>query len=94
MRYAYHNDGVMSWRGTSSPRQTRAADSVSLGSLGGDTTLGMPLPRAGAPEPMGACCSSCASGVGEFAIPGGTKTMMIGVALATYLLFFRKRRRR
>lgn len=80
------------WRG--GPRfQSRAADSVALGSLGGTTldtpTLIVPLP--GAPEPigvtrpaMGGCgCNSCGGhshGVGDVvdSVPGGYLT--IGVA--------------
>lgn len=53
MRYAYQRGGapLLDWtRGP--PRQSRAADSVALGSLGGSTLSGptIVLPRPGAPE--------------------------------------------
>lgn len=54
--YAYQNSGhpILSWK-HGPPRQTRAADTVSLGSLG-DPTLVLPAP--GAPEPInGLGCS-------------------------------------
>lgn len=57
-RYIYQRSGgpLLTWR-NGPPRQTRAADTVALGSLGGDTSLGMPLPRPGAPEPLDGDCS-------------------------------------
>lgn len=76
MNYAYQRTGapILQW-GRTAPLQSRAADAVSLGSLGG-TTLANPtlvLPKPGAPEPVGvtppkvalsgcSCSGSCGCG--------------------------------
>jgi len=62
MRYAYQRGGspILSWD-RAPPQQSRAADAKSLGCAGmgslegsslSDPTITMPLPRAGAPEPL------------------------------------------
>jgi hypothetical protein len=99
MKYAYQRNGapIIAWgRGPSVPHQTRAADTVALGSLGG-TTLDQPtllLPAPGAPEPilggMGGCsCSgSCGCGPGSGlsgiaeSVPGGYLTLAAVAFLA------------
>lgn len=52
-RYAYQRSGapLLTWKG-GPPRQSRAADATSLGSLEGPT-IALPLPRPGSPEPIG-----------------------------------------
>ncbi len=63
MKYAYQRGGapLLQWK-DGPPRQTRAADSVALGSTLSEPTLSMPLPRPGAPEPLGCGCSSGSNG--------------------------------
>lgn len=75
MKYAYQRAGgpILDWT-NGPPHQSRAADSVSLGSLGGGSTLDHPtllLPAPGAPEPIGvtrqamagcSCSGSCGCG--------------------------------
>jgi hypothetical protein len=108
MKYAYQYTGapLLQW-GMRPPYQSRAADTVALGSLGGSTLAGptLVLPAPGAPEPvditpgMGGCsCSgSCgcgpATGLSGFvdSIPGGYLTLGVGAFLAWRML--RKRRR-
>lgn len=102
IKYAYLRNGapLIRW-GTMAPHQSRAADTVSLGSLGG-TTLDTPtliLPRPGAPEPLplnGCSCSGtcgCGPGTGlsgiADSIPGGYVTL--GVAAFLAWKFFKKR---
>lgn len=109
MKYAYQYTGapLLQW-GMHAPYQSRAADTVALGSLGGSTLAGptLVLPAPGAPEPidvtpgMGGCsCSgSCGCGTGTGlsgfvdAIPGGYVTLGIGALIAWRML--RKKRRR
>jgi len=90
----------------SAPRQTRAADTVALGSLGGSTldgpTLGGPstiLPVPGGPEPilgMGGCsCSGscgCGTPLSDFvdSIPGGYVTLAAGGALLAWMVMRKK----
>jgi len=51
--YTYRNGPPIRW-GHGTPLQTRAADSVALGSLGGSSLQGATiLPAPGAPEPIG-----------------------------------------
>jgi hypothetical protein len=96
MRYAYQRTGgpILDWtRGP--PLQSRAADSVALGSLGG-STLDQPtlvLPAPGAPEPVGmagcSCTGSCGcNGLGGIvdAIPGGYLTLGVAAFVAWRLL--------
>lgn len=93
MRYAYQYNGapLLQW-GRSAPLQSRAADSVALGSLGG-STLDEPtllLPAPGAPEPIGvtrqglsgcACHGSCGCGGGMGGYTDSLKRgALIGVA--------------
>lgn len=63
-RYIYQRSGgpILSWRYGAIPGY-RAAETRELGSLGGssldDPTITLPLPRPGAPEPVGDCgCGS------------------------------------
>lgn len=85
MKYAYQRNGtpLVMWDNSPSvPRQSRAADTVAMGSLGGGTTLegstlGPPVifPRPGAPEPI-------LSGVGGCSCSGscGCGTALSGIA--------------
>lgn len=97
MKYAYLRAGgpILAWR-NSAPLPSRAGETVSLGSLG-ETTLGasMPLPRPGAPEPIGDCGCGCGGGGGcagamhglADAVPGGYLTLgILAGAVAVYLL--------
>jgi len=106
MKYAYQRGGapILDWsRGA--PRQSRAADTVALGSLAGssldDPTLVLPAP--GAPEPIGMAGCSCTGtcgcttsgalgALGDLAdsIPGGYVTLGIA-ALVAWKLLHRKR---
>jgi hypothetical protein len=88
MKYAYQRDGapLVRW-GQAAPAQTRAADSVSLGSLGGGSSLDhstleqatIILPRPGAPEVidgsglsgLGGCSCSGSCGCGPAASLSG-----------------------
>lgn len=77
MKYAYQRTGapILDWS-QGPPRQSRAADAVALGSLGGGSSLDHPtllLPAPGAPEPIGvtrsamsgcSCGGSCGCGPG------------------------------
>lgn len=112
MRYAYQRDGrpLVYWGAEpSAPRQTRAADTVALGSLGGSTldgpTLGGPstiLPVPGGPEPilgMGgcSCTGSCGCGPGS-GLSGIAESvpggyLTLGVAVFLAWKFFIKGRR-
>ena len=91
MRYAYQRGGapILDWS-NGPPRQSRAADSVALGSLGGGTTLDHPtlvLPAPGAPEvigvtpgmAMGGCSCSGSCGCGPSA-PGPVAAALNGIA--------------
>ncbi len=107
MKYAYQRTGapILDWR-SGPPLQSRAADSVALGSLGGGTTLDHPtlvLPAPGAPEPIGvtrggmggcSCSGSCGCGpaMGGIidAIPGGIVT--VGIAAVVAFCLFKRRR--
>jgi hypothetical protein len=106
MKYAYQRDGqpLVYWgTGPSVPRQTRAADSVALGSLGGSTLDGptLELPVPGGPEPIlsgvGGCSCSGSCGCGTplagivDSVPGGYVTLAAVAFLAWHLT---KRRRR
>lgn len=72
------------------PMPSRAADSVAMGCLA-EPTLEMPLPRPGAPEPLG--CADCNGAMGGFAISGAAKAVGLGLAaLLAYRLFVKKRR--
>lgn len=90
-RYIYQRSGgpLLTWR-NGPPRQTRAADTVALGSLGGDTTLGMPLPRPGAPEPLDGDCGCGGNSSGrDFIVDITSPSFLVGALLA-YVLFGRK----
>jgi hypothetical protein len=98
MKYAYRRAGgpILDWR-TGPPPQSRAADAVALGSLGG-SSLSQPtlvLPAPGAPEPIGvsramsgcSCRGSCGCGMsGVESIPGGWITVGIGAYLLWRLM--------
>jgi len=108
MKYAYQRQGgaIYDWNGLSVPHQSRAADSVALGSLGG-STLDQPtllLPKPGAPEPIGVtramggcgCGGSCGCSGGAMgdlvdSFPGGYVGM--GIAAVVAWMVFRKKRR-
>lgn len=101
MRYIYQRDGapLIRWQGrNSAPMQTRAADTVALGSLG-DPTLVLPVP--GGVEPLNGisckCGGSCGcSGGGLHGITDtitGNPVLAIGAAYLAYRLFFKKKRR-
>lgn len=111
MKFAYQRAGgpILDWR-TGPPRQSRAADSVALGSLGGGTTLDHPtlvLPAPGAPEPIGVtggmggcgCSGSCGCGSGMSgvldAFPGGV-VGVVGLGVGAFLLWksFKRGKRR
>jgi hypothetical protein len=99
MKFAYQYDGgPMTWRG-GVPRQSRASDAKSLGSLG-DATLVLPAP--GAPEPLNGISCKCGGSCGC----SGSKSAMDGIAdtitshpviaavaaYAAYRMFFKKKR--
>jgi hypothetical protein len=85
---------------------------LGMGSLGGTsldghtfdhhtlqgTTIGMPMPRPGAPEPLAGCACSggchCKGALGDTGAGAGTVELVIGAA-ALYLAYkhFKKRRR-
>lgn len=104
MKYVYQRAGgrILDWAG-GPPHQSRAADAVSLGSLG-DTSLDNPtlvLPLPGAPEPVGitrpamsGCGCGCTKrgGMGDLAdsVPGGYVTL--GVAALLIWRMLRKKR--
>ena len=88
--------------------QSRAADAVALGSLGGGTTLDHPtlvLPAPGAPEPVGISAQglggcSCQGSCGCNGMSGLTDSMSKGaligvgaVALFAAWMLLRKKRR-
>jgi len=99
MKFAYQRAGgpILDWR-TGPPSQSRAADTVALGSLGGGSTLDGPtlvLPAPGAPEPVGvtrqamsgcSCHGSCGCGGGMGGIvdsvPGGYITLGVAAFMA------------
>jgi hypothetical protein len=100
MRYAYQYAGgpLVRW-GQSAPLQSRAADTVALGSLGGSTLSGptLVLPAPGAPEPIGvtrgalngcSCHGSCGCGMGDVfdAVPGGM-VGAIAIGAGAFLLW-------
>lgn len=103
MRYAYQNSGgqMIRW-GRSAPAQTRAGDTVGLGSLGDPTIV---MPRPGAPEPINGSyismgCSGCSGGMAGDVDWGRTvaslpASVKIGGALAlAYLLHKHLKKRR
>ncbi len=104
MKYAYQYTGqpLLQW-GMHPPYQSRAADTVALGSLGGSTLAGptLVLPAPGAPEPIGvtrlamsgcSCSGSCGCGPGS-ALGGMFDAIPGGVAtlgvagLGLYLIY-------
>jgi hypothetical protein len=98
MRYLYSGltagHPLLSWR-SGPPRQTRAADATSLGSLGDPTLV---LPRAGAPEPINCAAIGdlgCQPGTGMSGIvdtiSGLPTVVKIGGAIALAYLLFKKR---
>jgi hypothetical protein len=84
-RYAYQRGSapLLSWKG-GPPRQTRAADTVGLGSLG-DPTIALPLPRPGAPEPVGGLGCGC-GGSRDIIIDVASPSFVVGAAVGFFLL--------
>lgn len=101
MRYAYQRQGgpILDWS-AGPPMQSRAADTVALGTLAGSSLDGptLVLPAPGAPEPIlggmsGCSCSgTCGCGSGSplsglvDSVPGGYVTLGIAAILAWRLL--------
>lgn len=86
-RYAYQRTGapLLTWKG-GPPRQTRAADATSLGSLG-DPTLALPLPRPGSPEPVGGLGCGCESSSSrDVVIDLMSPSFVVGAAVGYFLL--------
>lgn len=99
MKYAYERQGsgLLTW-GMAAPKESRAGETASLGSLGGATLV---LPAPGAPEPIlsgvggCSCQGSCGCGGGAMSdfvdsVPGGYITLGVAAFLAWKML--RKRR--
>jgi hypothetical protein len=98
MKYVYQRTGapLLSWK-NAPPQQTRAADTkalgcgcgAGLGSLEGSTlsgpTVSMPLPRAGAPEPIPDVMTGRAAGTALSDFPGGTVGKAVALAAAGFL---------
>lgn len=94
--YVYRRRGgpLLVWK-NGPPNQSRAADSVAMGCLS-EPTLEMPLPRPGAPEPLGCAgnpdCAGSKGAMGGFAVSGAAKVAAVGLAaLLAYRLFVHKR---
>lgn len=86
MKFAYQRGGqpILNWR-HGPPNQTRAADTVALGSVLDEPTLGVPLPRPGAPEPLNGCgCHG--GGVGDVTIDLTSTSFIAGLAAGWLLL--------
>jgi hypothetical protein len=90
-RYPYQRGSapLLSWR-NGPPRQSRAADATSLGSLEGPT-ITMPLPRPGSPEPVGGLGCGChdgggSSSRGDVIIDIVSPSFIAGAALGYFLL--------
>ncbi len=94
MKYAYQRQGsgLLTW-GMAAPKESRAGETASLGSLGGATLV---LPAPGAPEPIlggvggcscqGSCgCGDGLSGLVE-SVPGGLITIGVVGFIAWRLL--------
>ena len=78
-RYIYQRGGapLLSWR-YAPPHQTRAGETRGLGSLG-DPTIALPLPRPGAPEPVGGCgCGSSRDFVVDITSPSFLVGLLVG----------------
>lgn len=102
-KYAYQGSGhpILTWK-NGPPRQTRAGDSVSLGSTLDDPTL--VLPRPGAPEPLNGLgcadsymktskpCTGCRGKTGMAGVSESIAALPSGVKIAgaaglAYLLY-------
>ena len=96
--YQRSGDALVKWskRRASAPRSSSVAPDRDLGSLGGDeTTLGIPLPAPGAPEPLGCACDKTTLGeTTPNSIGAQVPLVPIAVAAAAYFLFFRKKRKK
>lgn len=109
MNFAYTRGGapLVRWNTRHAPYQSRAADTVSLGSLSGSTLAGSTLPAPGAPEPilggLGGCSCSGSCGCGSASpaaslsgiadsVPGGYITLGVAAFFAWRYLSKRKRR--
>jgi len=98
-KYIYQRTGgpLVVW-GTHAPYQSRAADTSSLGSLGGDSLDAPRLPRPGAPEyiadpgyppPMGGCgCSNPMGGSNRIGTGIGSQALgdLIGTGIGSQAL--------
>jgi hypothetical protein len=110
MKYAYQRTGapILNWT-SGPPQQSRAADSVALGSLGGGTTLDYPtlvLPAPGAPEPVGitrptpaslsgcSCSGSCGCGSGMGGMLEAIPGGIVTVGIAAFAAWWMLRKRR
>ena len=84
-RYIYQRGSapLLSWKG-GPPRQSRAADTVSLGSLE-TPTIGLPLPRPGSPEPVGGLGCGCDSRR-DIVIDLVSPSFVAGAAVGFFLL--------
>lgn len=87
MNFAYRRGGapLLSWQ-NGPPHQSRAADSVALGSVLSDPTLSMPLPAPGAPEPLGCGCSGGGSPHRDVIVDVSSPSFLGGM-LAGYILY-------
>ncbi len=94
----YSRDGapLLDWK-HGPPRQSRAADSVALGSVLDEPTLVLPLP--GAPEPLNGDCGcgckgagTCGKAMGDIAsMITPTNLLMVGAAYLVFRHFKKKR---
>lgn len=85
-RYPYQRGSapLLSWK-HGPPRQTRAADATSLGSLDGPT-ITLPLPRPGSPEPVGGLGCGCESSSRDVVIDLTSPSFVVGAAVGYFLL--------
>jgi len=82
-RYVYQRSGgpLLSWR-YAPPYQSRAGETRGLGSLD-EPTIALPLPRGGAPEPVGDC--GC-GGRNDIVIDLMSPSFLVGAAVGAFLL--------
>jgi hypothetical protein len=86
MKFAYQRGGapLLSWR-NGPPIQSRAADSVALGSTLSEPIFGMPLPKPGAPEPLSGC--GCGGGGGGGSVLDlNLLSIGVGIAIGYFLI--------
>lgn len=89
MKFAYQRGGqpILSWK-YGPPRQSRSGDAVALGSTLDEPVFTMPLPRPGAPEPLGCGCT----GDREIKIDLLSPSFLAGVGAAWLILRYLGRR--